>query len=244
MKPKNTTFIFGVPYAGASEECYSMLAKELAGQVLFIPLPISGRGRRACEPICNSLDKAIRDLHRQLLSKIQQYSFKNGDRIVLFGHSMGAWLAYGLAVKLRENGDNFIAHIFASGIYPPKGLSIEEFRELADADKDVVYKISSKYKLAEKTPPQCLIKHFEKVLKSDFKIMSEFDLQTFIQLDIPITVLYGKNDHYSNPLLLSLWGELTRFPLELCCFKGGHYFINDDVKNVANTISNICYRDI
>jgi external thioesterase TEII len=63
-----------------------------------IPLELPGRGRRMVEDLLKDFDMAAEDIYNQLTAKL------SSDRFLIYGHSMGAYLALRVANMLEKAG--------------------------------------------------------------------------------------------------------------------------------------------
>lgn len=119
--------LFCIPYAGASAFIYRHWNNRIPDTVC-IPLELKGRGSRWSEPFYTGFEEAIEDL----LSTITPY-LSPANRIGLFGHSMGALLAYELALAVQAQGKE-IDRLFLSGRSCPQLDSNKEADHLLEDD--------------------------------------------------------------------------------------------------------------
>jgi medium-chain acyl-[acyl-carrier-protein] hydrolase len=97
------------PYAGGAASLYRLWVEALGPHVDVCPVELPGRGVRTAEPplrdmkrVCDALSEAIELLPRDA-------------PLALYGHSMGARIAFELAARLGER----VRHLFASGSAAP-----------------------------------------------------------------------------------------------------------------------------
>ncbi|MGH7607983.1 MAG: thioesterase II family protein, partial [Gemmatimonadales bacterium] len=99
MKPRALTLVC-LPFAGAGASFFRPWAA-LAGERVEIVAPqLPGRERRIDDPPHRDVPSAI----DELLPEITRISARGS--LVLFGHSLGAVLAYELACRLIARGDD------------------------------------------------------------------------------------------------------------------------------------------
>lgn len=104
--------LFCLPYSGASATVYSRWQGLLPAWLSVVPVELPGRGARFCEPLATDVGILARQLATEMLARI------NGP-YALFGHGLGALLAYELATALREAGAPSPAALIASGMAAP-----------------------------------------------------------------------------------------------------------------------------
>src|SRR5262249_8544650 len=99
--------LFLLHFAGGN--CYSFqFIMPLLQRFEIIPLELPGRGRRMKESLLKDFDLAAQDIYHQLTGKLTSASF------IIYGHSMGAYLALRVANMLEKAG-KFPAFVIVSG---------------------------------------------------------------------------------------------------------------------------------
>ena len=154
--------LFCLSYAGGSSLFYRDWSSDIDSRIQLIPLEIPGHGRRFNEPFCNSISQVINDLKSQLIHEID-------DPYAIFGHSMGALLAYELACELQHM--NPPIHLFLSGYQAPNAAY--RFSEISQLD-DV--QLKERIRLIGGTPREIieneeLWKFFREIIKADFALL-------------------------------------------------------------------------
>ncbi len=104
--------LFCLPYSGTTATAYSRWRRAMPAWLSIAPVELPDPGACPCEPLVSDM----RTLARRLASETQARI--NGP-YALFGHGMGALLAYELAVALREAGAPCPAALIACGVAAP-----------------------------------------------------------------------------------------------------------------------------
>ena len=112
--------LFCIPYAGGSATMYNRWSTNLSDDIELVPIELAGRGHRMEEPFYPSFDHAVQDIQQVIAQK------RNHDHFALFGHSMGALLAYESAVRMDIHDQQQLRHLFLSGCLPPIQLYQEQ----------------------------------------------------------------------------------------------------------------------
>ena len=119
-----------LPFAGAGASFFRPWQEHAGDRLTVVPLQLPGRERRIdAEPYRDALvaaDELLPDLVQQV---------GDATEVVLFGHSLGAVLAYELAHRVSAHVDLTLRHLFVSGSPEPHtqrpqratGLSDDEF---------------------------------------------------------------------------------------------------------------------
>lgn len=102
-----------VPYAGGTASVYRGWETALGADVRVVPVALPGRGPRLRERPYSAMHPLARDLAEALVDCELAHDY------ALFGHSMGALLAYEVACELRARGHETPRHLFVSGSAAP-----------------------------------------------------------------------------------------------------------------------------
>ncbi|HEX9062848.1 MAG TPA: thioesterase domain-containing protein [Clostridia bacterium] len=232
------TKIFFLPYAGGSSTSYLSWKKFLSPELEFVPIELSGRGKRFVEPLYNSILEAIDDIYKIISNDIN-------TPYAIYGHSMGTILAYELVRKIRDFGRNEPLHIFFSGRYPPFVDANEE--PLSNLPEDIFLEKVFEYggMSREMLESKELIDIFLPILKADHRIIEEYDKnREILKLNCDITVLNGKEDTFVEADNLKRWTECTNKKCTLLEFEGDHFFINNHKEKIVDIINSTLRNNI
>lgn len=104
-----------LPHAGGSAPFYLPFARALAPDVDVLTVQYPGRQDRRHEPCIDS----ITDLADSLTGEVLPWA----DRpLAIFGHSMGAMIAFELALRLERQGTQPLVVSPRAGVHPPGGV--------------------------------------------------------------------------------------------------------------------------
>ncbi len=81
-----------------------------------------------------------------------------------------------------------------------------------------------------------LSKVFLPILRNDLKIAETYKFNNHIPIDCDFSILTGENENYTNEQITG-WSKLTSKNCNYYQFKGGHFFINNEIKNVVRLIN-------
>src|SRR5689334_10414639 len=113
--------LFCLPYAGGSALVYKDWKQFFPASIELVPIEYSGHGKRSNQPLYKDVNAAIDDIYG-IISK----SIIDGLPYAIYGHSMGAMLAYEVAQRLRDNKMPLPVHIIFSGRGVPHRRSEKE----------------------------------------------------------------------------------------------------------------------
>jgi surfactin synthase thioesterase subunit len=207
------------PFAGAGASAFRR-CQEYPSQVLRIcPVQLPGREQRFAEPSYTDAAQAVEGLLPEVLEMV-------GDsrRVALFGHSLGAVLAYEMAHRLRQMEGLTVANVFVSGSPGPwtqrdkraTGLTDDEFllqvRELAG----YAHPALEHPELREMLLP---------ALRADVALHEAYRAPSDKPLDAPITSIRGAEDELVSPAQAGEWAAATSRGCRLVVLPGNHMYL-------------------
>lgn len=204
------------PHAGGGPAPYLPLARRWQDQVHPYIVCLPGRDKRITEePIAS-----MADLLRQLLPAVLPVL---RFRFILYGHSMGALVAFELARQVRRRFGIEPDHLVVSGFPAPRCFRSSGRHELpGDRLWDSV--------IAMKGMPEAVAANTEirglllPAIRSDFQICETYAYQAGPPLDCPISVLAGTHDDELRPLDLMAWQDETSTAFRCQQMLGDHFF--------------------
>lgn len=221
-----TVRLFCLPHAGAGAGTYREWAHLLPAAVEVVPVQLPGREARFREPAVRSAGAAVDQLLEPMLARI--------DRpYALFGHSMGALLAFELAHALTEHGRPPV-HLFASGYAGPQLPADEGVHLMPDDD------LCAHLAGLAGTPDSVLampelMRSMLPTLRADFEICEAYRYVTRPPLPFGITALSGVDDVGAPEL--EAWRELTDREFAVHTFPGGHFYHHEQPEAVLEIVA-------
>nr|AXL06540.1 thioesterase [uncultured bacterium] len=223
--PDSSVRLVCLPHAGGSASFYFPLAKALAPQAEVLVVQYPGRQDRRHEPNIPSLA----DMADQIFAAIRHLD----DRpLALFGHSMGAVLAYEIALRTQDAGLPAPMRLFASGRRAP---SVDRGEGVDPGSDD---KIVAELLRLSGTPASVLADPelrdmIVPPIRNDYRAVMAHRFEPGRQLDCPVTVLTGDKDPRVSIEEAAAWEDHTTGPTELHVFPGGHFYLVDESARVT-----------
>jgi surfactin synthase thioesterase subunit len=226
--PGDAVRLVCLPHAGGSASFFFPLAKALAPAVEVLAVQYPGRQTRRHEP-------AIEDIH-EYAARVSEVLKLLGDRpFALFGHSMGAAIAYEVAVRMRRTGRPSPVRLFASGRRAPSRYRDEQLHRASD-DRLVA-------ELNELGGPNAgmladpeLLALLLPAVRSDYRAIELYRHDPGDRLDCPVTVLTGESDRRVSRDEAEDWAERTTGPTEVRVFSGGHFFLVEHSAEITDLL--------
>ncbi|GGX35420.1 NDP-hexose 2,3-dehydratase family protein [Streptomyces chryseus] len=216
------------PHAGGAATSFVSLARGLGGTVEALAVQYPGRQERRHEPFVPSVP--------ELVDQIVPYLLRRADRpLALFGHSMGATVAYEVARRLRGAGRASPVHLLVSGRRAPT-VNRRDVAHLLD-DDDLIAEIAKLQGTDDAIlQDEELLRLALPAIRNDYRAAGTYQYVPGPALDCPVTVLTGAQDPNVPPEEANAWRDLTTGPFALHSFPGGHFYLNDRTDEVCRTI--------
>jgi medium-chain acyl-[acyl-carrier-protein] hydrolase len=229
--------LFCFPYAGGSASAFASVTSRLSKDIQVTALELPGRGNRRNEPLCTDMQQILDELFDAVTFRISGHEKK----VILWGHSMGALVAFFLARKFKQAGVSVISDLIVSSMKGPSSISVPEIPLHQLPKMEFLEKFSSitssgrNFNIYQNST---LIDFIEPVLRADIAAIEKCRYPEAAQLDIPITVIAGQEDKAVMEFYHT-WQKETIYPLKSHEVKGGHFFLLEDSITTAEIISGI-----
>ncbi len=227
------TRVYCIPHAGGSAMVYNKW-NEFAGEhIEIVPVELAGRGNRIREQLYETLDEAVDDVYRSIENKLDDSPY------VIYGHSMGSWIALELCFKIIQQKKSSPIMLIISGKEPPIkercGKVIHRLNE--DDFKEEMLKLGGTPE--EVFDDEDLKNLFIPIIRSDYKIIETYDTKKILKkLPYPIILFNGIDDDVTTDEVEG-WRNYTSKKFEFFNFKGGHFFVYENAKEVVDKINNL-----
>jgi medium-chain acyl-[acyl-carrier-protein] hydrolase len=209
-----------VPHAGAGPAAYRGWQRRLGTAATVVPVTLPGHGARYAEPLCTS----IPDLAGGIADAVLQRPRTTGR--LIFGHSMGALVAYEVTCCLVEAGQPPRTLIVSGSAAPHRPVEGEGYSARPDAEF-LAYVASLGGTPAEVLEESGLLDLMLPVLRADFAAVESYVWRERAPLDIPVVVLGATEDPRLPAGELVHWTDLTTGESPVRIFDGGHFFLYD-----------------
>jgi medium-chain acyl-[acyl-carrier-protein] hydrolase len=146
----------------------------------------------------------------------------------LYGHSMGALVAYELARALCEHVPRPV-HLFVSATCPPRQRDNGLPKLHGLPDDEFLFELNRRYGgiPAAVLEQRDLMQLLMPMLRADVTALEMYEPGPCPPLDCPITALAGTRDARASATEMAAWRSETSAAFRLRVFDGGHFFINE-----------------
>lgn len=217
------------PHAGGSASAFRSWRAVLPSHVELQAMQYPGRESRFGEPMIDRMPDLVRLLTDELMTGGLRGPY------VLLGHSMGAAVAYEVALELRRRG------------HPGPELLVPCARQSpVDPRRGEVHRGGDDVLLAELrrlggTPPEVLAdpdlrRAVLKVVRNDYRLSETYSPRPAEPLDCPILALVGDDDPECSAADGAGWSAVTTGLTTVSVFTGDHFFLNPRRRDVVAAV--------
>ncbi|MFC5286560.1 thioesterase II family protein [Actinokineospora guangxiensis] len=222
-----------LPHAGAGASAYRTWGQGLPEEIAACPVQLPGRESRMGETPYDRVEDIADDLAGAL------FADATGLRTpyALFGHSMGAIVAFALAQRLRERGLPEPVHLFVSGRQAPHlRTSLPDLRHLG------ITELAAELATLGGTPRQVLdnpdlLGMIAPLLRADFAVNETYRHTGEAALDIPVTAFAAAADPRASVHQVDGWREATAGAFHLHRLPGDHFAVLRQAAFVHRTVA-------
>lgn len=216
------------PHAGGSATFYFPVAAALAPRTEVLAIQYPGRQDRRTEPCIDDI-RVLADL------VVEELELCVDQPITLFGHSLGATLAFEVALRLEALGVVPLG-LLASGRRAPSCFRDERVH-LSDDDNLVATLKRMAGTDAQMLGDEELLRMILPAVRSDYRAAETYRYRPGPALTCPIVALTGDDDSEVTLDEARAWEEHTTGGFRLRVFPGGHFYLNEQAAGVLEEIT-------
>lgn len=226
--------LFCLPYAGGAAAVYREWPQAAPSWLRIAPLHLPGRGVRHDEALLPEWERLIDRLVADVRSQ--------PDRpFALFGHSLGALLAFELAHALCQRTGVEPCWLGVSGC-PAPAHHVARTDWLVCPEQDVLDELKAFGQTsAELLANREFVELIVPVVRNDFHLYGTWRAPrpgTRNPLDCPIHAFGGSRDDVTQDALkLDAWRDESRGAFDRSIFDGGHFFIDSHRAELIDAIA-------
>lgn len=209
-----------LPHAGGAASYFHSWGDAFGADVEVLAARYPGRQDRIAEPFLDGMG-ALADAVAAALTPFL-------DRpLALFGHSMGASLAYEVALRLERRHGVRPVGLFVSGREAPHRVTPRDVHLRGDDEL-----IAEVYRLGgadgELLEDPGLRELVLPAIRSDFKVAGTYRAPAPAPVGCPVVAYVGDRDPQVDVGEMALWSEVATGGFSLKVFPGGHFYLDPE----------------
>lgn len=220
--------LFCFPHATGSATFYRDWALRLPADIEVVAIQYPGRLDRISEPCVPDMETMVGSIVSVLADNV-------GDDFAIFGHSMGASIAYEVAYRLEFRHGTPPRRLFVSGRPAPKhhrpgtkhlgsdDFLWEEMRRLGGTGDAAL----SHPELRAVLMP---------TLRADYRLIETYQPTLGPPVSTPITAFTGDRDPEAGVAEVADWEHATTGPFEIRIFSGEHFYLVPEAAGVLTGV--------
>ncbi|KAB1933409.1 thioesterase [Micromonospora sp. ALFpr18c] len=215
-----------LPFAGAGTSYYHAWRPLCGDRFDIRPGLLPGRERRVdVEP--------MRDVHAAVDDLLP--TLAGAGEVVLFGHCLGALIAFELAHRLVAEPDVTVAALFVSGAAAPaeeRSLGATGLPDDAFLDRVAEFAGVTDDAMFDPEMRELILP----TLRADVEMFEHYVPGTSELLPVPVTAVVGRDDALVPLEKAAGWSASTSKDFALFDLPGGHIYLTDSVEQVLSLI--------
>jgi medium-chain acyl-[acyl-carrier-protein] hydrolase len=228
--------LFCFPYGGGGDSIFRSWQQSLSDTIEVCPVQLPGRGSRMTEPPCTDINQLVRDAGQALAPYLDK-------PFALFGHSMGALIAFELARHMRSKYSVQPVHLFASGRRSPQTTNEPLDPKLFDSELPAMLRRNNGTPEEVLENPE-LMELVLPIIRADLALCKSYVYIPKPPFSFPITAFGGLDDHGVPRRYIEGWREHTIGPFVLRMLPGDHFFLNTSRLLLLEAISKELEQDM
>jgi len=225
------------PHSGGDPNSYRMLAKILEPYAEVWGICYPGRSYRFQEDFALSVPEIVSEL-------ADEFEGASGRSLVLFGHSLGGIIAYEFAKHLETRALH-LQHLVISAVKSPDNFVAATPFPIED-DVELLSWIRNVGGLpAALMADHDMFQLYLEIIRADLNIYNSYqESNPHGLLMVPLTCFHGLNDSLCSGELMTSWGGRTRGEMTTRSFPGGHFYIGENIDEVATCLRKIILSNL
>ncbi|WP_326608911.1 alpha/beta fold hydrolase [Streptomyces scopuliridis] len=236
--PSATKRFICLGFCGGGAGSYVKWADAMPPGVEFAAICYPGREGRFVDDFAGDWDELVDDTLDAVVSAAD-------IPYVLFGHSMGGWVAFDIAAQIEERGGPAPeALVVSSANAPSRGLTVADmFPSQQDSDEQLIawlqkFGLMSEHLLNDPDLREMAVE----LMRADIRVRDSFHYREGAVVSTAMHVLTGDGDEVIDPNSKEQWRKLARGEFQHTALPGGHFYTPEIWDTLPSHITSINER--
>jgi surfactin synthase thioesterase subunit len=219
------------PHAGGAATFFAPLARHFPADFDVSAAQYPGRQERFGEPFVDTVE----GLADHLAPALRRYAAGPAP-LVLFGHSMGASVAFETAGRLGAGHRGAPCRLVVSASPAPSVRRRDDVHR--GTDREVLAHLAELGGTdAEILNSPELVELLLPAFRNDYGAVARYRPADRAVVDLPVLCLVGDRDRRATPEDAAAWKEHTSADFRMRTFPGGHFFLTEHQETVARLVA-------
>jgi medium-chain acyl-[acyl-carrier-protein] hydrolase len=221
--------LFCFAHAGGGSSFFRPWRAALAPEAAVRPIMLPGRESRLDEPPYRRLPDLVESLSEALQPCL--------DRpYALFGHSLGAVIAYEVARRLSASSGAGPAGLIVSGRRAP-GLPCDQRRLSELPDEEFLAEVARLNGIPREVLSEPgFLSTLLPALRADYELAEMYQPFQGDRLDCPVVAYLSTSDPEADYAGMLAWREVTTGQFSIRIFRGDHFYLKGGRPDVLNAV--------
>ena len=215
------------PHAGGSADFYVPFARAFSGTTC---VAVQYPGKRTGKDL--SQYTSIPELADRLCTMLKPANAPAGQ-VAFFGHSMGALLAFEVALRFEQAGNPIVALFVSASAAPGR---MRHGSDLQGSDRELLSLVSD---VTGANPEFLNDEQFAATILPTLrglKAVASYDRPPEAKVSCPIFGLMADNDELATAEQMTPWAQRTTSDFDLTVFPGDHFYISANLPKLAQWV--------
>ncbi|MEU1006997.1 alpha/beta fold hydrolase [Streptomyces sp. NPDC005890] len=217
-------------HAGGSARGFAPLLPHLPHQWRVLGADLPGRLLDRARPSCRTAGEAVDHLSRALRPEL-------AGPYAVFGHSMGALLAFELVRRLEAEARG-PCWLGVSAVLPPAARGTGPAAWPAHRVLRYLHGLGGTP--AGTDSRTALAELVARTVRQDLEVVDSYEYVDGPPLHTALSVFGGEDDPLAPPHLLRRWSAHSRRPMGCHLWPGGHFYLFDHAEDVSSRLVDTC----
>ncbi len=231
--------LFCFPHGGGGAQAYRAWSDVLPDCIEVVAIQPPGRGTRLREPAITDMTAMVREAAEAIQAEID-------GPYAIFGHSVGALIAFEVARELSARGLPDPIRVFLSGYAGPAAHDEADRAgpHLASDDELFSFLGNLGQSAVNSEMPDELRDMVLASVRADFKLAATHQLPETPKLNAPVSLLGGMADSTVPPSALQSWTAFIASAPDVQLLPGGHFYPETNLDELSGYIATTLQTDL